>query len=138
MMLAIMAVCVLLAFVAFTWAAWRLFQWSRRRPHHRSTLGLILAALLAVLCVGMILFRWSFSYAKTVNGVGTRIHVELGWLFLLPLGLAVAAMIFWIKARLNRPNPLSPPAASAQPPVLSGGASLAAGPAAPPNAGHLP
>ena len=107
--LAVMAVFVLLVFVGYTWGGWRLLRWSRQRPNHRPTLGLVLAAMLALLCVWMILFRWSFSFSRTVNGAGTNIHVELGWLFLLPLGLAVAAIVIWVKAlRGERTQPAAP------------------------------
>ncbi len=103
-MLAVMAAAVLLAFVMFSVIGCWLFRWSRKQPHRQPVLGLVIAVLLAVASIGMILFKWNFSYSKTVNGVGTNIHVQLGWLFLLPLALAVAALVFWIKAFCQRPT----------------------------------
>ncbi len=99
-----MAVFVLAAFVLFTGAAWWLLRWSRRRPEYHPVRGVVLAALLAFASLWMFLFRWSFSYSRTVNGVGTNIHVSLGWLFLVPLALTLAAIVMWIVFLLRRPG----------------------------------
>ena len=71
--------------------------WSRRSPKTASAARLALAVVPIGFGVVMFQTRPEFTF--------NQVHFSLGWIFIIPMLLGVAAILFWILARQQNGNP---------------------------------
>ena len=83
----------LLIWAALLFSGWSSLRWSRRSPDTRRVARFVFAShplLLGLVCLKAEI-RWS--------GEDDWFSFDLSWLFLLPVGFGIAALVTWFRAR---------------------------------------